>query len=178
MPTFAAIPKFMHGGSYTADVPLGYLEQWLGSQGQPVDTDPDFQRGHVWTIEQRSRYMEFLIRGGTTSRTLYWNHPTYVTASAPGCNLPETLVLVDGKQRLTSALMFLRNEVPVLGHFLREYTDPARVLGISGCRFTMQINNLATRADLLQWYIDLNDGGTVHAASEIARVRGLLEQCK
>lgn len=29
---------------------------------------------------------------------------------------------------------------------------------------------------VLQWYLDMNTGGTVHSEEEIARVRNLLEQ--
>ena len=38
----------------------------------------------------------------------------------------------------------------------------------------LNINTLPTRAAVLQWYLEMNAGGTPHADAEIERVRGLL----
>lgn len=179
MAFFSALPKFILGGSYAVDIPLDMLEGWLERQAGDyvIDLDPDFQRGHVWTDEQRSRYVEFLLRGGESQVTLYWNHPSFTREKNPGCDLAEELVLVDGKQRLTACLKFMRNEIPVFGHYLREFDDECDrrgALGMAGARLRMNVNNLQTRRELLQWYLDLNDGGVVHAPEDIQRVRGLL----
>lgn len=179
MALFSTLPKFIHGGSYAVDVPLDVLEGWLERQAGDfvVDLDPDFQRGHVWTDEQRSRYVEFLLRGGESQVTLYWNHPAFLADRKPSCDLPDQMVLVDGKQRLTACLKFMRNEIPVFGHHLHEFDDKADrrgALGMGGARLRMSVNNLQTRRELLQWYLDLNDGGVVHTKEEIARVRGML----
>jgi len=40
----------------------------------------------------------------------------------------------------------------------------------------INVNDLQTRAEVLQWYIDFNSGGVVHTAEEIARVKALLEK--
>ena len=40
----------------------------------------------------------------------------------------------------------------------------------------MNINNLQTRKEVLQWYIELNSGGTVHTDAEIDRVKKLLRK--
>ncbi len=178
---FSDVPKFTHGGSYAVDVGLSLLEGWLERQSSDflVDLDPDFQRGHVWTEEQHIRYVEFLLRGGQSQLTLYWNHPAYMSDKSAGSDLDEQMVLVDGKQRLTACLKFMRNEIPVFGHYLREYSDPNDLrgaLGMSGARLRMNVNNLQTRREMLQWYLDLNDGGVVHTKDEIARVRGLLDE--
>ena len=36
------------------------------------------------------------------------------------------------------------------------------------------VNDLKTRKEVLQWYVDLNAGGTVHTEAEIDKVRKLL----
>lgn len=38
----------------------------------------------------------------------------------------------------------------------------------------VNINNLQTRKEVLQWYIEFNSGGTVHTKEEIDRVKELL----
>jgi Protein of unknown function DUF262 len=174
MPSFANIKKLISDGGYAADVPLGYLKQWMEHEREEIDLDPDFQRGHVWTKARQIRYMEFIIRGGQSSRSLYWNHPFYTRRKAAECNLPGKLLLVDGKQRLNACIEFLNNQVSVFGHYLREYDDAWRVLSASGPALRMHINQLQTRADVLQWYLDLNDGGTIHTTEEINRIRELL----
>jgi len=40
------------------------------------------------------------------------------------------------------------------------------------------VNNLKTRKEVLQWYIEFNSGGTVHTDAEIQRVKKLLEECE
>jgi hypothetical protein len=41
-------------------------------------------------------------------------------------------------------------------------------------RLKMQVNNLQTRKEVLTWHLQTNDGGVVHSAEELERVRGLL----
>lgn len=78
----------------------------------------------------------------------------------------------DGKQRLTSVLLFLGNEVTVFGgHKFSDYTDKLRM---TGPRFRMHVNNLETRAEVLQWYLELNSGGVVHTEGELNKVRDML----
>ena len=38
------------------------------------------------------------------------------------------------------------------------------------------INNLQTRAEVLQWYLDFNSGGTMHTQDELNKVRKLLKK--
>lgn len=40
----------------------------------------------------------------------------------------------------------------------------------------ISVNDLKTRAEVMQWYVDMNSGGTVHSAEEIDRVRSLIEE--
>jgi hypothetical protein len=41
---------------------------------------------------------------------------------------------------------------------------------------TFEIYAITRRRDLLQFYLDLNAGGTVHTTDELARVRALLKE--
>jgi hypothetical protein len=40
------------------------------------------------------------------------------------------------------------------------------------------VNDLKTREEVLQWYLDLNSGGVVHTEEELNRVREMLEKEK
>lgn len=174
-PEYALIPKLTPNG-YTMRVGWSFLEKWILSHEedlQKVDINPDFQRGHVWTEEQQVSFVEFMIRGGLSSTTLYWNHPEYIKVAESYCNLDKELVLVDGKHRLTAVRRFLNNEIKAFGFYLKEYGQDARIIKQS-CRFTMVINDLKTRKELLNWYLELNDYGVSHSKEEIERVKAML----
>jgi hypothetical protein len=80
-------------------------------------------------------------------------------------------VIVDGKQRLEAIRRFLNNEIQVCGSYRREFTDTLRITQT----LKINVNDLRTRAQVLQWYIEFNAGGTPHTEAEIDRVRELLK---
>lgn len=166
---FADIPTFP-AAAYTVDVPLQHVPAWMEEMerdGSPVDLEPDFQREHVWTDAQRSAYVEFLLRGGQSARTLYFNSPGF----SRGGQAP--LVVVDGKQRLTAILGFLNDTVPAFGTLYSAFTDR---LPIGDVTLQVHVAEMEHRAEVLRWYLALNTGGTDHSAEELARVRALLAE--
>lgn len=164
--SFTDIPQFART-KYIISVDLKYLPNLIDGyvKDYALDMDPDFQRGHVWSNEQRERYVEFLLRGGQSGRDIYFNCAGFETDREPG-----QMLLVDGKQRLTSCLMFLNNEVQAFGAYCRDYTGNLR----NSVQLRIHVNQLRTRADVLNWYLNLNIGGTTHTYDEIDRVRVLL----
>lgn len=168
---FSDVPQFTRSASWAVDVSWRYLETHYAQQlAEGLDVDPDFQRGHVWTPEQQVRYVEFIMRGGQTGRDILTNHPNWQT----GDPHKGPYVLVDGKQRLTAVLGFLRDEVLAFGYRFSEYQDKAHMRFKLG--FKWHVNDLKTRAEVLKWYLDLNTGGTVHTDDEIRRVQQLLAE--
>lgn len=162
---FADIP-LLPRAYYTTDVGLTDLRWKMDNfLSRGLQMEPDFQRGHVWTDEQCSRFMEFFLRGGESGRTIIFNHPGWMTS------FRGDFVLVDGLQRLTAALRFLNDEIPVFGTRLSEFEDK---IPMTDKLFHFAIAKLPTRTDVIKWYLDINSGGTPHASSEIERVRGLL----
>ena len=168
------IPKFIQDSTYETTIMLGYLEKAIEGyeEDYTLELNPDFQRGHVWTEEQQIAYVEFLLRGGKTANVIYFNCPYF-----PGCKHNEemAMVCVDGLQRLTAIRRFLKNEIKVFGHYLNEFEDVDVLKRKYSIRFN--INNLQTRKEVLQWYLEFNTGGTVHTKEEIERVRMLLAEC-
>jgi len=168
---FRDIPQFVRDGSYQVDIPLDCLintiDRFTNKYG--LQMQPDFQRAHVWTPEQSSRYVEFLLRGGRSSRVIYFNHPGW-----QGCYEGE-FVLVDGLQRVTACLDFLNNKIPVFDDYhCSDFDD--RLPPLQGLKFN--INTLQTRQEVLEWYLDLNSGGVVHTEAELAKVKAMLTQLK
>ena len=175
---FQDIPQFTRHAAYAVDSAWQYIEQVIAgyandaaSMKMSFETDPDFQRAHVWDQQKQVRFIEFILRGGTSARNIYWNCPGW-NSIRPVKN--GRFVLVDGKQRLEAVRAFLRGEFRACGGFYADYTDRLPL----NASFRFHINDLETDAEVLQWYLDINDGGVAHTPEEIARVRAMLDAVK
>lgn len=172
---FKDIPKFISKGNWACDYSLPFLvttiERWeQGKPGSPpLQLNPDFQRGHVWTRSQQIAYVEFLLRGGTSGREICLNCPSWHFPVEPGAY--DEFVCVDGLQRLTAIRRFINDEIPAFGSKYSEYTDKLRSINT----IRVSINDLKSREEVLRWYLEMNAGGTPHSKKEIQRVRDLLE---
>jgi hypothetical protein len=154
---------------YEVDISWDYLEDWLARQDEyfGLDLEPPFQRGHVWTLAQRSKYIEWILRGGWSGKDIFWNCPGWNDGKPT-----HKIQCVDGLQRVTSVRMYLRDEVPAFGQICSQF-------GKIPClhyNFRFHVAALKNQHEVLQWYIDLNDGGVVHTEEEIERVKQMLEQ--
>jgi hypothetical protein len=167
---FQDIPQFTRAGSWECDYELDQMvleiDGWVEQEGLQVN--PDFQRGHVWSEAKQIAFVEFFLKGGKTARVLYFNHPEWTLGKKS-----DQFVLVDGLQRYTAVKRFLQNKIPVFGSFFREYTDRPRLISHT---FRLNVNELKTRKEVLQWYLDMNSGGVVHTEEELKKVQRLLKQ--
>nr|WP_023842435.1 DUF262 domain-containing protein [Burkholderia sp. M701]BAO18892.1 protein of unknown function DUF262 [Burkholderia sp. M701] len=172
------IVRPMARATYEVDIQLGYVEKFLEGQRRDVESmggvmelDPDFQRGHKWDATQRTRYIESLIRG-CAPRNILFNCPGYTTGKEPG-DIPEhTFQCIDGLQRITTVRKFMAGEFCVFEN-LKAADLKGSPFDPSKYRLRIAVYEFSKRADLLQFYIDLNAGGTAHSEEEIERVRKL-----
>lgn len=169
---FADIPQLTSDGGYAVDVPLDYLEEAFGRyvDHYGLDLDVDFQRAHVWTDEQATAFVEHLLRGGTGSNVIRFNKPDWMSGRM---DAGEPMVCVDGKQRLTACLRFVRGELPAFNHWIDEYEDQPRHFQ-GNLKFV--VNSLPNRADVLRWYLEINTGGVLHTKAEIRKVKEMLHE--
>ena len=170
---FGDIPPFTPSGNYTVNVAWGYLEEQLKvfARDMVLHLDPDYQRAHVWTEDKQVAYVEYVLRGGVSSRTIYWNSPGWGKGTTTHPH-PTDIYLVDGKQRLQAVRRFLADEIPAFGTRRSGYLDRPNSIRPD---FVFTVNDLDTRAEMLQWYLDLNAGGVVHTAGELDKVRRMLD---
>lgn len=174
--TFQELSKtFTPTPTYRVNVMWDYLEDhlahWTEREGTGVaslDLNPDFQRDHVWTPEQKSAYIEYILKGGMSGRDIFFNCNGWMK------DWKGPFVIVDGKQRLQAAREFMANKVPVFGYFRNEIQGR---LGLNA-GFVFCVNELKTRAEVLKWYLEMNTAGTPHAPEEIAKVKAMLADCK
>lgn len=171
---FSDITQYTSWGNYQVNQPLKYLKKVMNTYmyDYGLIVNPDFQRGHVWDINQQQAYIEFFLKKGKTGRIIFFNDPNWLGTKNYKY---KDFVLVDGLQRITALLAFLDNKIKAFNFYYKDYEDSP---SFSDHSLLFNVNNLQTKAEVLQWYIDLNSGGVVHSEEEIQRVKGLLEKEK
>jgi len=162
------LPKLTSIGQYEVNQPLDSInevvDRYIKEYG--LNLSPDFQRGHVWKKHQKVKYLEFLLMGGQTNNVLYFNHPGWMNS------FKGEFVIVDGLQRLTAILEFLNDKFQVFNYFSSEIS----LRNHWGVKFN--INNLKTKKEVLQWYLEINQNSTPHTIEELDRVKSLLSKEK
>jgi len=161
---FKDIPKLIIA-PYRVDCPLDGIERYITEYG--LDLNPDFQRNYVWSEKQKTEYIEWMLRGGRSGRDVYFNHPGWMN------DFKGEFIVVDGKQRISAILDFLSDKVKAYGSYFHEYEDR---ISITDASLSINIANLKSRKEILNWYIQLNTGGTYHSDEEIEKVKQLMEQ--
>jgi uncharacterized protein with ParB-like and HNH nuclease domain len=168
---FRDILQLTRSGRYSIHVPWSFLLEQIKHYEEAYGfiIDSPFQRAHIWTKEKRVRYVEFCLKGGKSSQEILLNCKDWNV----GGSGKYPIVVVDGKQRLTAVLMFLRDELPIFdGNLFSSFEDK---LHASDSSFIFTINDLKTDREILQWYIDINSGGVAHTDEEINKVKKMLE---
>lgn len=165
---FQDIPQFPRS-HYRVSTDWVFLEETLKrydcrQDGNGLILDPDFQRGHVWTIDQQSSYVEYMLKGGSTGKEIYFNCSSWQAAY----NTP--IYCVDGLQRLTAARKFIANEVPVFGGSLFKDFEGRCMLDF---HFNMLV--IKSKRELLKVYLDFNSGGTPHNPDELKRIEAMIQ---
>lgn len=172
---FKDIPQFTSSGSYQVNYPLTslvkYIEEEVSEMG--LQLNPEFQRGHVWTEDQQVAWLEYHLRGGKSGNTIYLNNPFWNSYREPKQGEYSDYVCVDGLQRITAAQRFIHNEIKVFGSYYDEFEDKIRVLPQT---MILNVNDLKSEKEVLQWYVDMNAGGTPHSSEEIDRVIKMIQE--
>ena len=156
---FGDIPR-MSQANYRVDVPWDNLKRHLElfGEGSTLDFDPPYQRGYVWSEAQKTAYLEFRLKGGMSGGDIFWNAPGWYSGK------DEVIELVDGKQRLQTVLGFLNGEIRAFGLLYHEFEgEPDHVRH----RFKFHVNDMADPVAVVQWYLDMNTGGSIHTEKDL-----------
>ena len=170
---FKDIPQLTKYGNYQVNISLDYvpiqIKKWQNDDYYNLQLNPKFQRGHIWNEMQQIAYIEFILKGGKTARTIYFNMPSW-NGGMPSTEYDD-FVCVDGLQRITAVLKFMNNEIKIFGSYYKEFEDHIP----SNAELFFCVNNLQTEKEVLQWYVDMNAGGTPHTEGEINKVREMIK---
>lgn len=169
---FSDIPQFIRDGAWECNFDIEGVARWIKQEQEELglQLNPKFQRGHVWTEQQQIAFLEYFFRGGKSGLVCYFNKPDWNDYVPEG--VYNEYVCVDGLQRITACLRFANNEIPIFGRYYKDFEDKPRMKHT--LRFN--VNDLKTEKEVLQWYIDMNVGGTPHTSEEINRVKKMIEK--
>jgi len=159
---FKDIPQFPFA-CYNVCIAWEALPDWLARQNKDImklEMNPTYQRGYVWTEEQKISFVEYQLKGGFSGRDIFWNCPTWMSFSDP-INIIE---LVDGKQRINAVLDFMDNKIKAFGLYCYEFEDE---LSSYRPEFIFHVNNLKDRKQILDWYLGMNTGGSIHTEADL-----------
>lgn len=159
-----------------------FLKNFAEGASKGLNLTPDYQRGHVWTSEQQLKFIQNLLKGvlNESLLTFSFNHPGQLKAlynkkiihSQDKKNiLPDEIQCLDGVQRLTALLKFIDGEIYPFGY---SYAELKGYLRLQRIRLQFQVYSFQTKAEILQFYLDINSGGVVHSQEELKRVEELL----
>jgi len=148
------------------------IGRWGRPDSEPINLDPDYQRGHVWTVEQQQAFVGHMLEGGATPMVILNRDSSCVDVDE----------VVDGKQRITAVAAWIKGEIAAeltdgIHVYLSDFSDDdqRKIMGLGGPNMDCSYVMLA-RPDVLRLYLRLNRGGTVHTKEEINRVRALLTE--
>ena len=166
------IPKFKEFGMVNPmEMGFVYYVKFIKNEIEKynLQMNPDFQRGHVWTEDQQIAYIEFILRGGKSGRDFYFNW-----------NIDNNeYICVDGLQRTTALERFVNGEIKVFDQYFSEFDFCKRKADhnpLPEYKIRVYQNNLVSRKEILEWYVDMNAGGTPHTNNEIERVKMMIKE--
>lgn len=153
--------------SKNLDIGWGYIR----GSAYNFNLDPDYQRGHVWTTEQRESFIGYALSGGSYP-------PCWVNLDI-GTRLAETEV-IDGKQRITSILMFMDGEIcgrtsDGLEIWYNDLDESSQRRVKNSYHINIKLVEL-DREGVLKLYLKLNSAGVPHTKEELDRVRDMLNK--
>lgn len=142
-----------------------------------VELNPDFQRGHVWSEDQQTKFIEGMLKNtvSESSLTIHFNNPYYRGDQPKNTDLPNGFQCIDGLQRLTAILKYLDGKVYPFGYDISFFNSQYKYSS-SYLHIYMAIYAYEKKKDLLEHYLAINEGGTVPTDKELNRVKGMINE--
>lgn len=135
-----------------------------------VDFKPDYQRGSVWDEEDREKLLDSIFAGREIGRFVFKQLP-FIRANDDG-NYYE---IVDGKQRMLTLLAFYENRFPYKGVFYNDLSVLDKDWFMDASIGVAELDQNTTRAEVLEVFLALNEGGKPVAKEVLDHARELLK---
>lgn len=138
-----------------------------------VDFNPDYQRGSVWGDEDREKLLDSIFMGREIGRFVFKQLP--FTRTSNDGNYYE---IVDGKQRMLTLLAFYENRFPYKGVFYNDLSALDKNWFMDASIGVAELDQNTTRAEVLEVFLALNEGGKPVAKEVLDHARELLNKEK
>lgn len=135
-----------------------------------VDFNPDYQRGSVWDEEDREKLLDSIFAGREIGRFVFKQLP-FNRTNDDG-NYYE---IVDGKQRMLTLLAFYENRFPYKGVFYNDLSALDKNWFMDASIGVAELDQNTTRAEVLEVFLALNEGGKPVAKEVLNHARELLK---
>lgn len=163
-----------------------------------IDLDPPYQRGDVWTIDQRIALVYSWLCGATVPSITINDRSSDIWTDTEVYDINKTSVgiwgLIDGRQRLTTAVMWTRGEFAVPASWfpadrvaVKEDTDDGPYVRFTGLTdlgrngstnrtiIPVGVGEFASVQAEAGIYLLLNGGGTPQTDTDMARAARVAE---
>lgn len=121
-----------------------------------INMNPFYQRGLVWTQEQKERLIDSML-WGVAVPSLYFRD----IFMQSGCKIGSHLEVVDGKQRLSTIAEFMADKLTYQGKLFSELPEPVRGMFSTQAISCYMVEGLDDDA-IVELYERLNFGGVPH----------------
>lgn len=136
-----------------------------------VDFNPDYQRGSVWDDGDREKLLDSIFAGREIGRFVFKQLP--FTRTNDDGNYYE---IVDGKQRMLTLLAFYENRFPYKGVSYNDLSPQDKNWFMDASIGIAEIDQNVTRAEVLEIFLALNEGGKPVAKEVLDHARDLLKE--
>lgn len=134
-----------------------------------VDFDPDYQRGNVWTREDKVKLIDSIFKDVDIGK--------FVLIQRPIEDDQFGYEMLDGKQRFFALMEFFENRFSYRGKFYRDLHCRDRY-HFKEYRISRAEVHKVSPKDKYRLFLRLNQGGKEIERSHMERVKELYEKCK
>jgi hypothetical protein len=163
-------PKAENRKDYVVSEPLMYDGYRNGSVSslmsrylRGLEDNPDYQRGYVWTMQDKARLLESLFMGREIGRFAFVTH-----------KYPKLDEVLDGKQRLNCLFEFYTSQISYQGIYWHQLSprDRDRIESRS-IQWVDLPGERYKKSDLLRIFLEVNAAGVPQTPEHLAKVEAL-----
>jgi len=133
-----------------------------------VDFEPDYQRGYVWSLEDKQELIASIFQGIDIGKFVFVVLPWRSSTST-------SYEILDGKQRLSTIKEFKESRFKFNGLYWHELSNRDRNFFIQIPVSVAEIREGASRENIINQFIRLNSFGKVMDKSHLDLVKNMLK---
>jgi hypothetical protein len=157
--------------SYSQRDMSGLMRYYFSKYG--IDLKPEYQRGNVWTLEQKQSLIDSVFRNIDIGKLAIIKRPWGSDGNKPAT--PKLYEMLDGKQRLTALIEYYTGQFKYRGKYYHElcFGDKNHFK-----HYTVSIaeTDPLTNEQKYRYFLKLNTTGTPVDPEHMAKVTGLLQK--